>query len=225
MKFESKYHTFRNTYEIKSSMSVKFDIQVVDFYCSKISADDGEGSINEPRLCDGYMRPQRTHDVTITSPLRQNNSRTSFWRNDNVIITSRVRWVQYIDSWRFVFIKRLIKNTTVPLTLCGLVTSYSIDEEGTSLVHVMTCRLSAPSHYPNQCWLVVEWTLKNKFRWNMNQNTAIYIQEMHLKMLSTKRRTFCSGLMLSYQCRNPHVKDKTVSPSLIWEFHTWQRLS
>ena len=118
---------------------------------------------------------------------------------------SSVHWLMAVF-----FIKLLIKNTTVPLTLCGLVTSYSIDEEGTSLVHVMTCRLSAPSHYPNQCWLVVEWTLKNKFRWNMNQNTAIYIQEMHLKMLSTKRRTFCSGLMLSYQCRNPHVKDKTV---------------
>ena len=36
---------------------------------------------------------QRTHGVTITSLLRQNDVATSFWRKNDVIITPRVRWV------------------------------------------------------------------------------------------------------------------------------------
>ena len=35
---------------------------------------------------------QWTHDVMITSLLRQNDVATSFWRNNDVIITSCVRW-------------------------------------------------------------------------------------------------------------------------------------
>ena len=36
---------------------------------------------------------------------------------------------------------------------------------------------SAPSHYLNQCWLIVNWTPGNKFQWNSNQNSFIFIQE------------------------------------------------
>ena len=39
------------------------------------------------------MVPQRAHDVIIASLLRQNDVGTSFWRTNNVIITSRVRRV------------------------------------------------------------------------------------------------------------------------------------
>ena len=34
-----------------------------------------------------------------------------------------------------------------------------------------------PSHYLNQCWNVVNLTLKNKFWWNINQNLHIFIHE------------------------------------------------
>ena len=36
---------------------------------------------------------------------------------------------------------------------------------------------SAPSHYLNQCWDIVNWTLRNKLQWNINQNSYIFIQE------------------------------------------------
>ena len=36
---------------------------------------------------------------------------------------------------------------------------------------------SAPSHYLNQCWNIVNWTLGNKLQWNLNRNTNIFIQE------------------------------------------------
>ena len=38
-----------------------------------------------------------------------------------------------------------------------------------------TCSL--PSHYLNQCWIIVKWTLANKFQWNLSQNTTFFIQE------------------------------------------------
>ena len=37
---------------------------------------------------------------------------------------------------------------------------------------------SVPSHYLNQCWNVVDLTLRNKLQWNINQNSYIFIQEI-----------------------------------------------
>ena len=36
---------------------------------------------------------------------------------------------------------------------------------------------SVPKHYPNQCWSIVNRTLGNKLRWNLNQNSYIFIQQ------------------------------------------------
>ena len=54
----------------------------------------------------------RIHDAIIASLLRQNDVATSFWRNNDVIVASRVRWVmfrccgdykicthQWLDNW------------------------------------------------------------------------------------------------------------------------------
>ena len=46
--------------------------------------------------------------------------------------------------------------------------------------------LSVPSHYLNQCWNIVIWTLRNKFIFSS--------KKMHLKMSSGKWRPFCLGL-------------------------------
>ena len=34
-----------------------------------------------------------------------------------------------------------------------------------------------PSHYPNQCWYFVYWTLRNKLQWNLNRNSYISVQD------------------------------------------------
>ena len=34
-----------------------------------------------------------------------------------------------------------------------------------------------PSHYLNQCWNTVNWTLGNKQQWNLHQNSYLFIQE------------------------------------------------
>ena len=37
---------------------------------------------------------------------------------------------------------------------------------------------SAPNHYLNQCWVIVNWTLRNKLQWNFNyQNTKFFIHK------------------------------------------------
>ena len=36
---------------------------------------------------------------------------------------------------------------------------------------------SAPSQYLNQCWFIVNWTLRNKLQWNSNQNSKNLIHE------------------------------------------------
>ena len=33
------------------------------------------------------------------------------------------------------------------------------------------------SHYLNQCWNIVNWTIGNKLQWNFNRNENIFIQE------------------------------------------------
>ena len=32
-------------------------------------------------------------------------------------------------------------------------------------------------HYLNQCWVIVNWTLWDKFQWNFNQNAKLFIHE------------------------------------------------
>ena len=53
---------------------------------------------------------------------------------------------------------------------------------------------SAPSQYLNQCWNIVNWTLRNKLQWNLDRNSNITFKKMHLKVSSAKRRPFCLGL-------------------------------
>ena len=35
----------------------------------------------------------------------------------------------------------------------------------------------APSYHLNQCWNIVNWTIRNKIRWNLNRNSYISIKE------------------------------------------------
>ena len=35
----------------------------------------------------------------------------------------------------------------------------------------------APSHYLNQCWNIVNWTIGNKPQWNLKRNSYIFIEE------------------------------------------------
>ena len=43
--------------------------------------------------------------------------------------------------------------------------------------HVIIGAYSAPSHYLNQCWFIVDWALMNKLQWNFNRNTKFFIHK------------------------------------------------
>ena len=64
----------------------------------------------------------------------------------------------------------------------------------------------APSHYLNQCWNIVNWTLGNKFQWNRNRNSNIFIQENSFENVRNM-----AAILSRLQCVNCH------SPQ-----HPWQ---
>ena len=60
------------------------------------------------------------------------------------------------------------------------------------------------SHYLNQCWNIVNWTLSNKLQWNFNRNSNIFIQENALENVVCKK----TSILTSPQCikMNTQVK-------------------
>ena len=52
--------------------------------------------------------------------------------------------------------------------------SYMRQWTGSLLRQVIAWTCSAPSHYLNICWLIANWTHRNKLLWNLNQNTKIF---------------------------------------------------
>ena len=60
----------------------------------------------------------------------------------------------------------------------------------------MASRLTSPSHYLKQGWLLDNWIFRNKSKWNTNQDTSLTFKKMHLKMSSVKWWPFCFGLDL-----------------------------
>ena len=53
-----------------------------------------------------------------------------------------------------------------------------ISESGQHWFRQWLVAYSAPSHYLNQCWVIVNWTPGDKFQWNFNQNTKLFIHEI-----------------------------------------------
>ena len=63
------------------------------------------------------------------------------------------------------------------LTHLLLVPHICIRELGQHWLSQWLVAYSAPSHCLNQCWPIVNWTPGNKFQWNLNRNSVIFIQE------------------------------------------------
>ena len=62
---------------------------------------------------------------------------------------------------------------------------------------------SVPSHYLNQCWNVVNWTLRNKLQWHFDWNSYIFIQENAFENVVWKMAArFCLGLHVFTMAEN-----------------------
>ena len=55
--------------------------------------------------------------------------------------------------------------------------TYMHQWNGWAIVQIMACRLFGAKPLPEPCWLIVNWNLRNKFQWNSNQNTKLFIHE------------------------------------------------
>ena len=82
----------------------------------------------------------------------------------------------------------LVLSTHLPLSL-----HICVSEWGQHWFRWCLVTYSAPSHYLNQCWVIVNWTLGDKLQWYFNQNTKPFIHEKEFKLSSVKRRPFCPG--------------------------------
>ena len=64
--------------------------------------------------------------------------------------------------------------------LCGML-CFSIVSIGTYMAQnsriLIVISWTAPSHYLNQCWNIVNWAPRNKLQWTLNRNSYIFIQE------------------------------------------------
>ena len=64
---------------------------------------------------------------------------------------------------------------------------------------------TSPSHYLNQCWNIINWTLETKFKWNLNRNLCIFIHDNALEnvvceMASILSRPQCANGQISLSC-------------------------
>ena len=57
------------------------------------------------------------------------------------------------------------------------------------LVQIIARCRSAPSHYLNQCWNVVNWAPSNRLQWNFNRNSYIFISENQFENVVCKMAT------------------------------------
>ena len=86
-----------------------------------------------------------------------------------------------------------ISRKTHLLTHLPLVPHICVGELGQHRFRQWLVACSVPSHYLNQCYCIVDWTIMNKLQWNSNQNKIKFIQKMCLKLLYAKWWPFCPG--------------------------------
>ena len=89
-------------------------------------------------------------------------------------ITRHVNRIAMFMSKRLLFIMFAIFST---LSHWGRVTYICVG----NLTIIASDNGSSPSHYLNQCWIIVDWALRKKVQWKNNQNSFIFIKEMHWK--------------------------------------------
>ena len=72
---------------------------------------------------------------------------------------------------------------------------------GSALVQIIACHLfGAKPLYLNQCWIIFDWNLRNKFQWNFNQDTKLFLHKIVSENVFCKMAAILSrGTNLSTQ--------------------------
>ena len=109
---------------------------------------------------------------------------------------------RYVSHWMSMKVFSYLGDTRM-LSHWGRVTHICVDELGHHWFWWWLVACSVPSHYLNQCWNIVNWTLGNKLQWNLNRISNIFIQENEFenvvwKMAAILSRPQCVKLTSQY---------------------------
>ena len=124
-------------------------------------------------------------------------------------VTHKLSW-----SW-FLFVTRPVGNSWAIFIVVSFVITFYVDYKSTARSCILNHRPLVPhicvshvgqrcfrlwlvaceatSHYLKQCWLIVNWTLRNKLQWNLIEIQKLSFMKMHLRVSSAKLRPFCPG--------------------------------
>ena len=92
----------------------------------------------------------------------------------------------------------LVAQAMIHLTHLPLNAAYMRQWIGSALLQIWLFPYSAPSHYLNQCWVIVNWTPGNKFQWNSNRNSVIFsCNQAVIWMVQSVRPSVCMSVCLS----------------------------
>ena len=105
----------------------------------------------------------------------------------------------------YVKLTQHISFRNINRTLISLIRYYGVKNSGpvklthwSRVTHICVGKLtiagSAPSHYLNQCWNIVNWTLGTNFSEILIEINTFSFKKMHLKISSRRWRPFCLGL-------------------------------
>ena len=108
---------------------------------------------------------------------------------DSDVLSSKCLYGYSISMFINVLIIRGYAFLTIFLFCFVFVASYMRQWAWSTSVQVMACRLFGAEPLSNQCWIIVNWTPGNKFKWNSNRYSIIFI-----RLPSAKRQPFCLGL-------------------------------
>ena len=81
------------------------------------------------------------------------------------------------NSWRDPWFRSVTCRELYHLTQRSLLTHIYVNESGQHWFRQWLVACTAPSHYPNQSWFIVNWFFIDKLQWNFNQNTKPFIHE------------------------------------------------
>ena len=114
---------------------------------------------------------------------------------DRKWVLEKCEWVlRYYMSINIIYIIPIIvlDNKQISLTHLPLVPHICVGKLSHYWFRQWLVACSATSHYLNQYWLFVYWTLGNKFQWILNRNTKVFIHENAFKNVVCKMAAILS---------------------------------
>ena len=73
--------------------------------------------------------------------------------------------------------KTLLSNVVVLISEWSLIPIGQLLVSRFGHIHYEFPTTLLPSHYLNQCWVIIDWTLRNKLQWKCNQFSKLFIDE------------------------------------------------